>query len=176
MQQNLLITFLLCERGALHRPLLYLSHYLKLHRAQYYDRLMATRNDGDWKGWLKFFLQGVYEVSQSATETARAILKLREEHRELITKQLGSTQTYGLRLLDYLFEQPLVTVRVVEHHLKCAYLTASKLIDHFVRLKFLKEITGYQRNRRYRYDPYLKLFEVPESPKNLRIQTGQSEG
>lgn len=73
---RLLITFLLCQRGVLQRPLLYLSYYLKAHRAQYYDRLMAIRHDGDWEGWLKFFLRGVYEVSQAATATARAILNL----------------------------------------------------------------------------------------------------
>src|SRR5208337_73349 len=81
---RLLVTFLLCQKHALGRPLLYLSHYLKKHRAEYYDRLMAIRNDGDWEGWLKFFVRGVYEVSQEATETARQILGLREEHRRLL--------------------------------------------------------------------------------------------
>src|SRR5947208_13215938 len=60
---RLLITFLLCQQGILHRPLLYLSLYLKAHRTEYYDRLMAIRTDGDWEGWLKFFLRGVWEVS-----------------------------------------------------------------------------------------------------------------
>lgn len=63
---RLLITLLLCESGILQRPLLYLSVYLKAHRAQYYDRLQAIRNDGDWAGWLRFFLTGVAEVSRSA--------------------------------------------------------------------------------------------------------------
>ena len=71
---RLLITLLLCERSILHRPLLYLSHYLKKNRAEYYDRLMAIRAKGDWEGWLKFFLLGVYEVSCQAADTARAIL------------------------------------------------------------------------------------------------------
>jgi Fic family protein len=75
---RLLITFLLCEQGILHRPLLYLSHYLKAHRMEYYVRLMAIRTYGDWEGWLKFFLRGIFEVSQSATATARSILNLRE--------------------------------------------------------------------------------------------------
>lgn len=59
-----LIPLLLCDRKILERPLLYPSTYFKAHRAQYYDRLMATRDDGDWEGWLKFFLRGVYEVSR----------------------------------------------------------------------------------------------------------------
>jgi Fic family protein len=157
---RLLITFLLCQQGILQRPLLYLSYYLKAHRAQYYDRLDAVRHDGDWEGWLRFFLRGIYEVSQSATDTARAILQLREEYRQKISA-LGATSGSGARLLDYLFEQPIVSIRMVEKKLGCAYVTAGKLVDQLTKLGLLKEITGRQRNRRYRYEPYLALFESP---------------
>jgi Fic family protein len=155
---RLLITLLLCERQALQLPLLYLSYYLKAHRAEYYDRLMAVRNDGNWEGWLSFFLRGIVEVSQAATATARAILTLREEHRQQIAAQMEGSTT-GLRLLDQLFEQPLLTVRLVEEHLGCSYATAAKLVEAFVQLGLLRETTGWQRNRRFRYDPYLALFE-----------------
>lgn len=155
---RLLITLLLCERQVLQLPLLYLSYYLKAHRAEYYDRLMAVRNDGNWEGWLSFFLRGIAEVSQAATATARAILTLREEHRQLIAAQMEGS-TAGLRLLDRLFEQPLLTVRLVEGQLGCSYATAAKLIESFVQLGLLRETTGWQRNRRFRYDPYLALFE-----------------
>jgi Fic family protein len=161
---RLLITFLLCERRALHRPLLYLSHYLKLHRAQYYDRLMAIRNDGDWEAWLKFFLRGVGELSQDATSTARAILDLRNRHHQTIMANMGSNSGNGIRLLDYLFEQPLITVRMIEQRLQCVYVTARKLIDQLVDLGLVREITGFQRNRRYRYEPYLSLFEPAGQP------------
>ncbi len=158
---RLLITFLLCQRGILQRPLLYLSHFLRAHRAEYYDRLMAIRNGGDWEGWLKFFVRGVGEVSREATETAQAILKMREENRQAIAAKLGGN-AFALSLLDLLFEQPLVTISIVEQRLKCVYVTASKLVEHFVQLELLKEITGHRRNRRYRYEPYLALFHVGE--------------
>jgi Fic family protein len=159
---RLLITFLLCQRGVLQRPLLYLSHYLKAHRTEYYDRLMAVRNNGDWEGWLKFFLRGVWEVSTQATIKARAILGMRELHRRLLAERLPDN-TYALPLLDQLFEQPITTVRLVEQRLQCVYVTASRLVNRFVELGVLQEITGYQRNRRYRYEPYLALFESPQS-------------
>lgn len=155
---RLLITFLLCQQGILHQPLLYLSHYLKAHRAEYYDRLTAIRNDGNWEGWLRFFLRGVFEVSGAATTTARAILNLREEHRQAVAQPVGGSAS-GLILLDYLFEQPITTVRRVEEHLNCSYVTASKLVDRFVELNLLHEMTGGQRNRIFRYEPYLALFE-----------------
>ena len=155
---RLLITFLLCQRGILKLPLLYLSHYLKFHRAEYYDRLMAIRNDGNWEAWLKFFLKGVGEVSRSATDTAKKILTLRQEHQALIRSK-ASNQANATALLDYLFEQPIVNVRLVEEKLGCAFVTADKLVKQFTELGIVREVTGGQRNRRYEYSPYLVLFE-----------------
>lgn len=157
---RLLITFLLVHRRVLHRPLLSLSHYLKRHRSQYYDRLMAIREAGDWDGWLKFFLGGIAETADEAVQTARAILNLREQHRGLLQeKDLGVS---GLRLLDLLFEQPLVNVNAVKSYLKVSFVTANKLVEQLQKLRLLKETTGGLRNRRYRYASYLALFESEE--------------
>jgi len=178
---RLLITFLLCQKQALSRPLLYLSHFLKEHRGEYYDRLMAIRNDGDWEGWLKFFVRGVYEVSQQATETARNILRLREEHRRVLSEKLAqeklSATPYDLLFLEYLFEQPIVTVRMVEQRLDCAFVTADKVVNRFVKLRLLEEITGFQRNRRFRYAPYLALFEPlrGEAAPSSKVRAGESQ-
>ncbi len=150
---RLLITFLLCQREILHRPLLYLSSYLKAHRAEYYDRLTAIRSSGDWEGWVNFFLQGVVEVSKAASDTARKILELRERHRRRVKSQ---------PLLDYLFEQPLVSIPLVQKRLGCTFPTASKYVDQLIVEGLLREITGFQRNRLFRFDPYLALFDSPD--------------
>jgi Fic family protein len=170
---RLLITFLLCQQGVLQRPLLYLSHYLKRHWAEYYDRLMAIRNDGDWEGWLKFFLRGVHEVGHQATDTSRAILELRERNRKTIAQTLGGN-VLGVQLLEYLFEQPVVTVRMVEKKLDCSFATANKLVDQFARLAILKKVShAALRNRRFRYGPYLALFE--EKPPGSREETRRED-
>ncbi|HVH11963.1 MAG TPA: Fic family protein [Longimicrobium sp.] len=166
---RLLITFLLCEREVLQRPLLYLSHYLKAHRAEYYDRLTAIRSEGNWEGWLKFFLRGVDEVSRSATETARKILELRENHRLLVAARFGSTP-HAPRLLDFLYQQPIVNVRSAERHLGCTYATANKLVEQFTRAGILHEVTGARRNRLYRYTDYLSLFH-PDAPSGAKPST-----
>jgi Fic family protein len=172
---RLLITFLLVHRGVLQRPLLYLSHYLKRHRAEYYDRLMAIREGGDWEGWLRFFLRGVAETAEEATATARAIVNLREEHRALL--QDAGIAANGLRLLDVLFQQPLVHVDLVKDQLGVGYDTANRLVVRFERLELLEEITGGQRGRVYRYTPYVALFEErPDVGPDLAIaQTTESE-
>lgn len=151
---RLLITFLLVHGHVLERPLLYLSHYLRRHRAEYYDRLMAVR-DGDWEGWLQFFLRGVAETSEEAARTARAILSLRDEHRAAV---LPGSGVNGLRLIDRLFEQPLVNVGWVKDELDVSWPTANKLVGDFVDRGILVETTGRRRNRVFRYQPYLALF------------------
>jgi Fic family protein len=140
----------------MHRPLLYLSLYLKRHRAEYYDRLMAVRESGDWEGWMRFFLRGVAETSMDATATARAILALRDQHRALV--QQAGLGLNGLKLIETLYENPLVHVKLVARELDVHYVTASKLVERFIELGLLLEITGRKRDRVFSYGPYLELF------------------
>ena len=154
---RLLITFLLVYHGVLHRPLLYLSVYLKRHRAEYYDRLMAIRNSGDWESWLRFFLTGVAQTAEEGTATARAILELREDHRHRIQEQTAGVN--GLRLLDLLFERPLVHVNLVKDRLAISFVTANKLVEQLERLGVVEEITGRKRDRIFSYAPYVALFQ-----------------
>jgi Fic family protein len=156
---RLLITFLLCEREILRQPVLYLSHYFKRNRQEYYEHLQAVRDSGEWEQWLRFFLQGVIEVSAEATETARRILLLREDHRSAITESLGRVAGNGHRVLDYLFDHPIVSVNEVRDLIGTTYPAANDLVAKMEGVGILQEITGQARNRRYRYGPYVALFQ-----------------
>ncbi len=151
---RLLVTFLLVTRGVLRLPLLYLSYYLRLHRAEYYDRLTAVREDGDWEGWLKFFLDGVRVTAEEASRTASLIVRLRDTHQSLVAPGGGN----ALRLLDLLYQRPIVSVSAIRDDLTVSFPTASKLVKQFVARGLLEELTGNRRNRVYRYTPYLALF------------------
>ena len=164
---RLLITFFLCQQEILQRPVLYLSHYFKRHRAEYYDRLQAVRDKGDWEGWLHFFVSGVLQTSCEATETARRILALREDHRGRITDSLGRAAGNGYRILEYLYRRPILNVAEIEKLLNVTYAAANGLISRLAALGLLREITGQKRHRVFRYAPYLDLFADPyqkESP------------
>lgn len=169
---RLLITFLLVHGGVLHRPLLYLSYFLKRHRSEYYDRLMAVRHGGDWESWLGFFLRGVAETANEATSTAGAVLTLRDHHRALV-RDLGAN---GSRLLDHLFAQPLVNVKSVGSALGVSWPTANKLAQAFAERRILDEATGYRRNRVYRFSPYLALFSDPRPTADSDTPAQTSEG
>lgn len=159
---RLLIAFLLTEKRLLTKPVLYLSHYFKRHRAEYYDRLQEVREAGDWEGWLEFFLSGVIEVSREATETAAAILRMREEYRAKITEHLGRAAGNGQQVMNRLFDHPIVTVATVREWLGITPAGANQIVARLEGIGLLREITGYTRNRRFRFDPYLRLFEEPE--------------
>ncbi len=159
---RLLITFLLCERGVLLKPVLYLSAFFKRHRSEYYDRLQAVRDTGDWEQWLAFFLRGVIEVSQQAVDTARSIQTLREHHRNAITEELDRSAANGHRVLEQLYTHPIVSVEDVRAITGTTYAAANQLVTRFQELGILTEITGQKRNRRFRYDAYIMLFHQPE--------------
>lgn len=158
---RLLITFLLCERGLLTSPVLYLSLYFKQHRQEYYERLQAVRDAGDWEGWLSFFLRGVASVSAEAVKTARGILDLRERHRLMITETLGRSVANGHRVLDLLYTKPIVAVEDIEVVTGNSYEASNAFMRKFEELGILVEITGRRRNRRFRYDDYVALFSDP---------------
>lgn len=159
---RLMITFLLCERGVLQKPVLYLSYYFKRHRQAYYDHLQAVRDAGDWEGWLAFFLRGVAEVSSQATETARRILELREKHRALIAEHLGRAAGNGHRTLEHLYKRPIISVKEVRSVTGTSNPAANQLVQKLVEQGIVNEITGQRRNRRFRYEAYIRLFEEPE--------------
>jgi Fic family protein len=156
---RLLITFLLCERGVLHKPVLYLSHYLRAHRQEYYDRLQAIRDSGAWESWLEFFLRGVTDVSRQAADTARRILLLREEHRAAIADGLGRAAGNGHRILQHLYEHPIVSAKQVQELIGTTFAAANQIVHRLVKLGILREITGQARHRRFRYEPYVRLFD-----------------
>lgn len=165
---RLLITFLLCQREILIKPVLYLSHFFKQHRSEYYERLQAVRDVGDWEGWLSFFLRGVTDVGQEATETARRILVLREDHRDRVTTGLGRAAANGHRVLEHLYQRPIVAVADVEAITGTSYTAANTLVSRMVELGMLIEATGYRRNRLFRYQPYIDLFGEPADPTDQR--------
>lgn len=161
---RLLITFLLTQQGILHKPVLYLSHYFKRHREEYYDRLQAVRDRGAWEAWLGFFLRGVAEVAVEAAETARKILQLREQHRAAITERLGRVAGNGHKVLESLFDRPIITVNDVKKLTGTTYAAANELVSRLTELGVLEEMTGYARNRRFRFAQYIALFTDVTEP------------
>ena len=164
---RLLITFMLCEREVLLEPVLYLSHYFKQHQQQYYAELQSVRDTGTWEQWLGFFLRGIIAVSIEATKTAHDIIRLREKHREAITVGFGRTAGNGHRVLEYLYDHPIVSVPEIRDLVGITYPAANNLVARMVKIGILTEATGQSRNRKFVHQSYIDLFQdvAPETEK-----------
>ncbi|WP_241179967.1 Fic family protein [Humisphaera borealis] len=144
------------------RSLLYLSGFFKRNRSEYYERLQGVRDKGDWQGWLRFFLDGVRTVSAEASDTARKIQEMREQHRALLADQTG-----GLAVLDRLFARPMITVNQVRDTIGMTYPVAAELVRLMEANDLLTETTGRTRNRVFAYRPYLTLLGESSSAKPM---------
>ena len=160
---RLLIAILLCADGVLQEPSLYLSLYFKRHRAEYYERLNAVRTDGDWEGWLAFFLTGIAETATQAVETARRLVALLEADRKRIAL-LGRRAGSASAVFDVLTRQVLSTVPQLEKALPLSTPAVRDAIASLADLGIVNELTGQRRNRVFAYQAYLEILNEGTTP------------
>lgn len=103
---RMLIPLLLYQRGALSRPMFYLSEYLEAHRDTYYDRLLAITDRGDWQGWLEFFVEAVTLQAESNLAKVRQIRDLYEEMRRRFVEVTHSQ--FAMAAVDAFFSRPVI--------------------------------------------------------------------
>lgn len=151
---RLLITLLLRHWGLLSRPLLYLSLFLKVHRREYYRRLSAVRTDGDWEGWLAYFLEGVATVAEEAIATARRLHAIVGESRERLLARDDAT-VFSLRLFQLLPQHPIVTVNRAVDLLECSRPAAAKALRVLEVAGVLHALDDRKKNRAVVFKEYL---------------------
>ena len=120
------------------------------------DHLLAK---GDWEGWIKFFLRGVAIVSDEATEAAKQIIALKNSYSQILYEKDGSNSNYQ-RLLDSLFENPVITKKDVAKQINVSTPTAGNIVDTFCELGILKDMTPEKtRYKTYAFEKYLAILE-----------------
>ena len=156
---RLLITLLLEYWKVLRTPLLYLSLFFKRHREEYYRRLGAVRTDGDWEGWLDYFLDGVATIADEAVDSARSLFTLVNADR---VKVLGgaASSIASARLFEALPNQPIVTVAGSMQRLGVSKPTAGRAIEALVAAGVLVEMTGRRRDRLFVYQAYTDILRT----------------
>ncbi|MFC2991298.1 Fic family protein [Halomonas tibetensis] len=154
---RLLIALYLVNKGLLRKPSLYLSDFFERNRASYYDALTRVRMSNDIVHWVKFFLSAIIETAGKGKATFEAILELRQELDQLAFGY-GKRAENVQKLLKHLYRRPAVTAGQVSELLGVTHQTASSLISRMVEDGMLSEITGYQRNRIFVFERYMRLF------------------
>ncbi len=154
---RLLIAALMEHWGLLPEPLLYLSGYLKQHQLEYYRRLSAIRLEGDWEGWISFFLEGVATAADDAERGIVAIASLVASDRRRLLAQPGVSQT-AYRLFELLPMMPRFTIKGVRTKLSTTFPTATAAIKLLSELGIVTELTGQKNNRSFSYERYIQLL------------------
>jgi len=155
---RLLITLYLVSHGLLAKPSLYLSDHMEKHRGAYYDALTRVRESNDIGQWCRFFLLAVLETAENGKKTFQEILALRQET-DRITAGLGRKAESARRLMDYLYNEPMIDVHGAARLLGSKYSAANNLIADLEKAGILKEVTGYRRNRVFLFAVYLDIFQ-----------------
>jgi Fic family protein len=136
---------------------LYLSLYLKQHRAEYYRLLDAVRHDGDWEAWVTFFLEGVNQSATSAVETAHRLLALFQADKQRV-QSIGRQSGTTLKVFDALCQRPIGTIGDIAKRADVSFATSSRAIETLKRLDIVNEITGRARDRVFVYRDYVMIL------------------
>jgi Fic family protein len=160
---RLLITLFLCQRGILNKPLLYISAFFEQHRQEYYQRLLAVSQRGQWREWITFFLEAVIEQSGDTVERARQLLDLhRDYYQTSLEKHLPPTAG---QLVELIFMKPVLNAKTVQESLKISFPAAQKAINALVAQGILTETTGGRRNKAYAAKKIISILGDEIAPK-----------
>ncbi len=155
---RLLVSLMLVVDGVLSQPFLYLSMYLKEHRADYYDALQRVRTHGAWEEWLRFYLIGVEAVAKQAADTATALVALFARDRARI-QALGRAAGSALRVYDVLRRRVVVSIPGAAKEARVTWPTAKAALERLGELGIATESTGRRRDRLYTYKKQLAILD-----------------
>lgn len=157
---RLLIVLYLFEKKVIKTPSLYLSFYLKEHRIEYYDRMSAIRETGDYEQWIKFFLEGIYASGKSAIETANELIALRDKNIRKLRNEKYTKRTLEtmMKVFHYLEAHPIIDIGKTAEDLSIAYNTVSSAVNRFEKLGILHLVKKQGRNKVYSYKEYIDIL------------------
>ena len=156
---RLMITLYLVSNGLLKKPSLYLSDYIEKNKDYYYESLTRVRTQNDLAGWIKFFLEAVIETARSGAKTFESILSLKQEM-DTMTQTFGKKAHNASKLVEYLYQRPIISINDVSEALAVSKPTANILVKEFEQKGILRELTGYQRNKLFVFEQYLDIYSA----------------
>lgn len=158
---RLLITLLLLEREVLPAPSFYLSAFFEATRQEYYARLLAVTERGEWEEWLEYFLGGVEQQALDAVDRIRRIDHLMASWREQVS---SASSRVPERAIELLLENPFWTVKALAERLGVAFTTAQRAIDRLESAGIVARTSAARRNRLYCARAVLEILEEPVRP------------
>ena len=154
---RLLVTLYLVSKGLIKRPILYLSDYLERHRNTYYSTMMTARIENDIRPWIKFFLNGIIKTAENGVNTFSDILAVEKTNEEM-AQRLGTRSANAIKVLNSLYNIPIVDATTVRSITGLSIASAYKLIFVMEEAGLLTETTGGKRGKIYILKNYFDIF------------------
>ncbi|MGX7139923.1 Fic family protein [Facklamia languida] len=155
---RLLIILYLQEKGLIEYPILYLSYFFKKNRSKYYELLNNVRFKGEFEGWIKFFIEGMCEISEDSIKSIQAIVQLKSKDTEKIRSVTKANVSSLLTIYDYLLKHPFVEAKDIQNLLDLSTPTVNKLIASLIEIGILELVEEKQRYRQYVYREYVDIL------------------
>jgi Fic family protein len=159
---RLLISLLLHSEKLLSRPLLYFSAYFERNRRSYYELLLRVSANGEWDKWILFFLEGLATQSVEAAATAEALLIHQKDYKTRVRSGKGAAS--ALRLIDMLFDTPIISVPMAASYLGVTYKSALNGLSGLTKLGILEEMSINARPKLFRAKEIIELIWSGDLP------------
>lgn len=158
---RLLIVLMMINDGLISEPILYPSYGFKKRHSEYYAALDKVRLQGDFEGWIRFYLQALIDSAEDAWVRAKDIECLEMELKSKIREDRRFLKTHedALRLLFVLFQFPVIGITQVAELLNRSYNSVSALMEKFEEAGIVNKISEQRRNKTYLFKGYLKVLE-----------------
>jgi len=157
---RMLVPIILYHKKILSQPMFYISAYLERNRDVYYERLLAISREGDWNGWISFFLEALVLQSEENSKKARAILELYNGMKTRIAKITRSQ--YSIQTIDVLFSSPIINSSDFSIKSGIPDRTAQRIIQRLEQDGILRLIRQGRGSRSPTY-LFLDLLDITEN-------------
>jgi len=155
---RLLIVLFLKERGLIEYPVLYLSYFFKKNRNRYYELLNNVRIKGEFEEWIKFFIEGICEISEDAISSIQKIIKLKRIDMEKIRNIPKGNISNLLLIYDYLLRHPFLETEDIRLLSDLSKPTVNKLLETLIELEILELVEEKKRYKQYVYRKYVDIL------------------
>ena len=155
---RLLIILYLREQGLIEYPVLYLSYFFKKNRNRYYELLNNIRIKGEFEEWIKFFIDGICEISEDAITSIQKIVELKNTDMKKIRELSGSNISNLLLIYDYLLQHPFLEAEDIKNLVGVSKPTANKLLENLMTIEIVELVEDKKRYRQYVYKKYVDIL------------------
>ena len=155
---RLLIILYLREQGLIEYPVLYLSYFFKKNRNRYYELLNNIRIKGEFEEWIKFFIDGICEISEDAITSIQKIVELKNTDMKKIRELSGSNISNLILIYDYLLQHPFLEAEDIKNLVGVSKPTANKLLENLMAIEIVELVEDKKRYRQYVYKKYVDIL------------------